>query len=161
MVQTATENTAESHPYGIEFSPKQRENWEKHGRPVYDALGTPATEDIEATLTDISVERVRELYVATFRPKARNDGMMERDSTEGFGQENCLVKWLEQFGNPRGSIRGVVMADIGLSDEEEMEAINAATEIFVARQQARDRLGMAELRRAVNLHKRDLSVRGL
>jgi hypothetical protein len=95
-----------------EWTPKQSENWEKHGKPIYDELS----------------EKARKWYVRTYRPKKRGDGMMQRDDVKLGTPEHYFVKTVEGIKNPMSSIQGEIMATFGISDEDKQEIDDVASE---------------------------------
>jgi len=90
-----------------EWTPKQKENWENHGKPVYDELPSNA----------------QTWYVRLYRPKKRGDGMMERDHVRFGTPEHYLKKKIDGIRNPMGSIQGEVMASFGVDNTDELDEV--------------------------------------
>jgi hypothetical protein len=95
-----------------EWTPKQKENWQNHGKPVYDELS----------------ETSQQWYVRLFRPKMRGDGMMERDHVKISTPEHYLKKKIEGLKRPMSSVQGEIMATFGVDKEVMSELDDVATE---------------------------------
>jgi hypothetical protein len=101
-----------------DWTPRQKENWEDNGKPVYEKIDS---------------EEARDLYLRTYRPKKRGEGMMKRDSVSFGDVEHYLYKEIEDTFNPKGSFHGVMMAKTGVSDEQEElvdEVVKAKVEVL-------------------------------
>lgn len=107
----------ESYP-NPDWTPKQQENWENDGKPVYERIET---------------EEAREWYRRTWRPKKRNDGMIERDHVK-FGTPEDYVKYnVEDYFDPWGSFDGVMMRHMTVSKEKRDELDENVKEIVRAK----------------------------
>jgi len=105
-----------------EFTPKQVENWEEHGKPVYEALEDDAA---------------RKWYLRLRRPKKRGDGMMDRDHVKTGTPEKYLRESMDHFERPRQSFHGMVMATLGVTDDEQRDELDeAAVHITAAKVEA-------------------------
>lgn len=107
----------ESYP-DPEWTPKQVENWENSGEPVYELIET---------------EEAREWYRRTWRPKKRNEGMIEHDHVK-FGTPEDYVKYnVEDYFDPWGSFDGVMMRHMTVSKDKREELDEHVTEIAKAK----------------------------
>lgn len=89
-----------------DWTPKQMENWENAGKPVYDRIET---------------EEARAWYRRIYRPKKRNDGMMERDRVT-FGTPEDYIKYsVEDAFDPWGSMEGMMMRHLSVDNKDELD----------------------------------------
>ena len=110
------------------YTPKQQENFEKHMKPVLDRLET-VKEMAEENGHNVDIENARTWYIRTYRPKARNSGLMERDHVKTGQPEKYFVKFMEKLNSPWGSIQGLMMQAMFTDKETREEIEDAATVI--------------------------------
>jgi hypothetical protein len=117
------------------WTPKQTENWEHHGAPLFERLETlPMVVDGNGgDGSSVDVGLAKEWYLRTYRPKKRGDGMMKHDHVKIGTPEYYMTKFMGKLGNAWGSIQGLVMAQFGIDKETQDKAEEAATIIFTAR----------------------------
>jgi hypothetical protein len=101
-----------------DWTPKQKENWKNHGQPVFERIES---------------EKARKLYLRTYRPKKRNDGMMKRDEVSFGDVEHYVDKEIEDTFNPMGSMQGVIMARMGVPRDQRDEIDELVDEIIRAK----------------------------
>jgi len=100
------------------WTPKQQENWGHSGKHIYELIETP---------------EAREWYRRIWRPKKRNDGMIERDHVK-FGTEEDYVKYeVEDTFDPWGSIDGAMMRHLSIPKERREELDEVVHEILRAK----------------------------
>ena len=97
-----------------EWTPKQKENWEKHGESTYKKLEGVA----------------KDWYLALYRPKKRGDGLMERDHVQIGTPEHYLKKKIEGLKKPMSSIQSEIMATLGV-DKDTQKTIDEVAKQFV------------------------------
>lgn len=110
--------TADLEELRADWTPKQHENWESHGEPVFDRIETDAA---------------REMYLRTWRPKMRNDGLMERDHVELGTEEHYVSTELESALKPMGSIHASVMAGMFIDSDRKDDLDDIVDDILRAR----------------------------
>ncbi|WP_135666748.1 hypothetical protein [Halorhabdus rudnickae] len=101
-----------------DFTPKQRENWEEHGKPIFENL-----ED----------ETAKNWFLRLQRPKKQGCGMMDRDHVKTGAPEKYLRESISQFERPRQSFGSMIMASVGVDDEQREELDDVAVRIVAAK----------------------------
>jgi len=143
-IEEKTEGVHGDSPFG-ELTPKQEENWESHGRPVYDKI----PEAVNRVDNGVTVEEAREWYTDLRRPKMRGDGMMYRDEVNmDNGDLHYLKKEFEDWFSPMSSVHGVIMGRMVAEDPDRME--NVAEVLAIARLLA---MPESKRRRVIEDHK--------
>lgn len=89
-----------------DWTPKQVENWEDSGKHVYERIET---------------EDARAWYRRVWRPKKRNDGMMERDRVSFGTPEDYIKYYVEDAFDPWGSVEGSMMRHFAVSNTDELD----------------------------------------
>jgi len=117
------------------WTPKQCENWETHGEPLFERLETLPMLVAEngGDPDSVNIGTAKEWYLRTYRPKKRGDGMMKRDHVQIGTPEYYMTKFMGKLGNAWGSIEGMVMASMGINSDTKETVEDAATVIFTAR----------------------------
>ena len=95
--------------YG-QLTRKQRENWKRYGKEVYEKIEEVAREH------NIDPKEAREYYTRLKRPKKRGTGMMYRDQVKSNRNVDLyyIKKEIEDYFNPMTSIQGLVTAELML-----------------------------------------------
>lgn len=101
-----------------DFTPKQQENWEEYGAPIFEELES---------------EEARTWFLRLRRPKKRGDGMMDRDHVKTGAPEHYLRKSIEQTQRPMSSFQGMVMAGLFVDEDVQEEVDEVALEIVAAK----------------------------
>ena len=109
--------------YG-QLTRKQRENWKRYGKEVYEKIEEVAREH------NIDPKEAREYYTRLKRPKKRGTGMMYRDQVKSNRNVDLyyIKKEIEDYFNPMTSIQGLVTAELmlranGSENKEKLEKI--------------------------------------
>lgn len=141
------------HPYDMDLTPKQCENWERHGEPVYAAISDVFSNDEIEIGHGLSVETVRDYYVRLVRPKKRGDGMMDRDevSLSGDTELNYIRKEVDDWFAPMKPLDGLMMARMMVRGDvgrlEEVARVIALAKLSVASPEYRQRVAAQHARR--------------
>lgn len=101
-----------------EWTPKQRENFEHHGRKTFEALETNPG---------------RRWYKRTYRPKKRNSGMMTRDHVKLGTPEDYIDEHVSDTFDPWGNITSVIMRRISTYSVDKAELEDAIEDIVRAK----------------------------
>jgi hypothetical protein len=98
-----------------DWTPKQKENWESSMKKWYNKLET-----------DVGRRWAR----ACYRPKKRNEGMMERDHVKLGTPEDYVTKHVEDTFDPWASLEGIMMRKLGRYSVD-TDTLDAAVEDIV------------------------------
>jgi len=113
--------------YG-QLTRKQRENWKRYGKEVYEKIEEVAREH------NIDPKEVQEYYTRLKRPKQRGDGMMYRDNIKMSKNPDLhyIKKELEDYLNPMSSMQGLVMAtmSVRMDGEEKVEKLEKIARVI-------------------------------
>lgn len=101
-----------------EWTPKQIENWTNHGESVYSELDT---------------ELGRYWYRRCYRPKKRNEGMMETDAVRFGSPEDFVVAHVDDNLQPMGNLTAVMMREFTKQSADTDELKKAAGDITRAK----------------------------
>lgn len=140
-----------------QYTPKQRENFDNHLKPKLQRLdklselAEAGDGDPEAVAE--AAELGKEWFLRTYRPKKRGDGLMERDHVQIGEPEHYFKKWLGKLNNPWGSIQGLMMAQFGISSDEQDRIERAATAVWVA-DKLKDANSVEQLQRLMEEHEK-------
>lgn len=100
------------------WTKKQRSNWRTYAQDVYEALETEAG---------------RRWYRRTWRPKARNEGMLKRDHVKLGTPEDYVAENVSDRLNPMGDMTSVMMRQLGTYDVDTDELDEAVEDIVQAK----------------------------
>jgi hypothetical protein len=103
-----------------DWTPKQQENWEQYGEPVYRNLET---------------EIGRTWYRRCWRPKQRNEGMMTRSFVKLGEPEDYVVTEVEGHLQPMGNITAEMMRQLTAYSVDKDELDEAVADIVQAKVQ--------------------------
>jgi len=101
-----------------DWTPTQKKNWEQFGSKVYDELNT-----------DLG----RTWYRRTWRPKMRNNGMMQRDHVKLGTPEDYVAENVADMLNPMGDLTSVMMRQISRYKVDKDVLDDAVTDIVRAK----------------------------
>ena len=100
------------------WTPRQRQNWLESGRTTYDSLETDCG---------------RYWYRRTWRPKARNHGMMKRDHVKLGTPEDYITENVADVLHPMGDMTSVMMRQLARYSVDTDELDDAVEDIVQAK----------------------------
>lgn len=101
-----------------DWTPKQKENYEKHTKETYEELET---------------ELGRTWFRRCYRPKKRNDGYMKRNHVKLGTPEDYIVTHVDDMFDPWGSFHGIMMREFSFFTESKEELKEAISDIIRAK----------------------------
>lgn len=101
-----------------DWTPKQMENWDAHGAAEYAELET---------------EIGREFFRRIWRPKKRNDGLLEREHVKLGTPEDYVCTNVDDVFDPWGNMTSVMMREISVPSDEKERLGEAVDDIVQAK----------------------------
>jgi hypothetical protein len=117
-IEPYPEPDVEADDYPDEWTPKQRENWKNYGHFEYRLLET---------------ELGRYWFRRTYRPKMRNEGMMQRDHVKLGTPEDYVAYNVADMFKPMAALDGYMMRQLMRYDFDTDELDEAVEDIVQAR----------------------------